>query len=115
MMGTRDEEDQRDRTCGGDGMVCDKEDGDGSEAPDHVPGQRVEPGAAGKKRKVLRFSQREDGGELEEGEEGAHRHSLYRREVQPAIRPATASSRNGPRRARMPGFFWSYRVNSKRA
>ena len=115
MVGPGDEEDQGNRDCGGNGMVCDEEDGDGRKAPDHVPCQRVEPGVAGKLIEVLRFPEREDGGKLQEGEDGAHRHSLYRREVQPAIRPATASSRNGPRRARMPGFFWSYRVNSKRA
>ena len=34
-----------------------------------------------------------------------HTHSLYRREVHPAINPAMASSRNGPSFDNIPGFF----------
>jgi hypothetical protein len=54
---------------------------------------------------ILRPAKREYGSELKKGDESFHTQSLYKREVQPAINPAMASSRKGPSSDNIPGFF----------
>ena len=110
----KDDHDGDGNRCGNH-PVSDKKDRDCRKKTDDISCNRVQVRSAGKQFQILRLPKRKDSRKLQEGYKGSHTHSLYNREVQPAINPATASSRKGPSVERIPGFFWSYRVNSNRA
>src|SRR5665647_2936105 len=105
MVYSGNQEQTGNRNCSGDCMVCDKKNRQRDNGSDDITSKRVYVRVFGKILEILRFSEREYCCKLEQRDKSFHTHSLYNREVQPAINPAIASSRNGPSIDKIPGFF----------